>query len=294
MPEDVADEDPIDTELLARLEAALETLPRFTREVFLAQRVDDRLATAEIAQVTGHQRQGSPDAKWLARSSASSRRWMVDRCDGGNSRFDRHRRPSLICPSSSLCRRGPPALATPPPQHFTPVGIVAAQCAPRPRAARRRSPRDHRRSARPVRPLRRARPARSAAACVRGASPASRACHAAPASPAADCALPSLRRSAARLAASAVASASRRRCERTPRPACATPPFVAASVVATAASNAPASSSMRQRVGAGRNDQLAELALLAALELPGLVGRAPSVRHHSRGVCAWYCPSVDR
>lgn len=52
MPEDVTDEEPIDTELLARLEAALETLPRFTREVFLAQRVDD-LSYAEIAQVTG-------------------------------------------------------------------------------------------------------------------------------------------------------------------------------------------------------------------------------------------------
>lgn len=52
MPEHVTDEEPIDTELLARLEAALETLPRFTREVFLAQRVDD-LSYGEIAQVTG-------------------------------------------------------------------------------------------------------------------------------------------------------------------------------------------------------------------------------------------------
>lgn len=52
MPEDASNEEPIDTELLARLEAALETLPRFTREVFLAQRVDD-LSYAEIAQATG-------------------------------------------------------------------------------------------------------------------------------------------------------------------------------------------------------------------------------------------------
>jgi RNA polymerase sigma factor (sigma-70 family) len=52
MSKDVTDEEPIDTELLARLEAALETLPRFTREVFLAQRVDD-LSYAEIAQATG-------------------------------------------------------------------------------------------------------------------------------------------------------------------------------------------------------------------------------------------------
>lgn len=52
MPEEGNGHEPIDTELLARLEAALETLPRFTREVFLAQRVDD-LSYAEIAQATG-------------------------------------------------------------------------------------------------------------------------------------------------------------------------------------------------------------------------------------------------
>lgn len=52
MPEDATDEEPIDTELLARFEAALETLPRFTREVFLAHRVDD-LSYPEIARVTG-------------------------------------------------------------------------------------------------------------------------------------------------------------------------------------------------------------------------------------------------
>ncbi|HWW64469.1 MAG TPA: sigma-70 region 4 domain-containing protein [Sphingomonadaceae bacterium] len=52
MPDDATDGEPIDTELLARLEAALETLPRFPREVFLAQRVDD-LSYAEIARVTG-------------------------------------------------------------------------------------------------------------------------------------------------------------------------------------------------------------------------------------------------
>jgi len=37
---------------LARLEAALLTLPRFTREVFLAHRLDD-LSYAEIASRTG-------------------------------------------------------------------------------------------------------------------------------------------------------------------------------------------------------------------------------------------------
>jgi RNA polymerase sigma-70 factor (ECF subfamily) len=52
MSEASAKDDPIDTELLTRLEAALETLPRFTREVFLAHRVDD-LSYAEIARVTG-------------------------------------------------------------------------------------------------------------------------------------------------------------------------------------------------------------------------------------------------
>lgn len=52
MPEDVSNEGAIDTELLARLETALETLPRFTREVFLAHRVDD-LSYAEIAKATG-------------------------------------------------------------------------------------------------------------------------------------------------------------------------------------------------------------------------------------------------
>jgi RNA polymerase sigma-70 factor (ECF subfamily) len=46
------DDEPIDTELLARMEAALETLPRFTREVFLAHRIDD-LSYPEIAKITG-------------------------------------------------------------------------------------------------------------------------------------------------------------------------------------------------------------------------------------------------
>lgn len=40
------------TELLERMEAALLTLPRFTREVFLAHRVDD-LSYVEIAKITG-------------------------------------------------------------------------------------------------------------------------------------------------------------------------------------------------------------------------------------------------
>lgn len=40
------------TELLERMEAALLTLPRFTREVFLAHRVDD-LSYGEIAKITG-------------------------------------------------------------------------------------------------------------------------------------------------------------------------------------------------------------------------------------------------
>src|SRR3546814_3181123 len=52
MSEHGADDEPIDTELLARLETALETLPRFTREVFLAHRVDD-LSYADIARITG-------------------------------------------------------------------------------------------------------------------------------------------------------------------------------------------------------------------------------------------------
>lgn len=45
-------DEPIDTELLARTEAALLTLPRFTRNVFLAHRIDD-LSYAEIARRTG-------------------------------------------------------------------------------------------------------------------------------------------------------------------------------------------------------------------------------------------------
>ncbi|OJU23416.1 MAG: hypothetical protein BGN95_07900 [Sphingomonas sp. 66-10] len=40
------------TEQLARLEAALRALPHFTREVFLAHRIDD-LSYAEIADRTG-------------------------------------------------------------------------------------------------------------------------------------------------------------------------------------------------------------------------------------------------
>ena len=39
-------------EELARMEAALLTLPRLTREVFLAHRIDD-LSYAEIAEITG-------------------------------------------------------------------------------------------------------------------------------------------------------------------------------------------------------------------------------------------------
>lgn len=46
------DESSIDTEQLERLEAALLTLPRFRREVFLANRLDN-LSCAEIARITG-------------------------------------------------------------------------------------------------------------------------------------------------------------------------------------------------------------------------------------------------
>lgn len=46
------DDEPVDTELLARMEVALETLPRFTREVFLAHRLHD-LSYPEIAKITG-------------------------------------------------------------------------------------------------------------------------------------------------------------------------------------------------------------------------------------------------
>src|SRR3546814_2966147 len=49
---DASDSEPIDTELLARAEMALLTLPRFTREVFLAHRIDD-LSYADIASITG-------------------------------------------------------------------------------------------------------------------------------------------------------------------------------------------------------------------------------------------------
>lgn len=42
----------IDTDQLDRLEAALLTLPRFRREVFLATRIDN-LTYAEIAEITG-------------------------------------------------------------------------------------------------------------------------------------------------------------------------------------------------------------------------------------------------
>ena len=50
--EDASDGEPIDTELLARMEAALLTLPSLTRDVFLARRIDD-LSYAEIAMATG-------------------------------------------------------------------------------------------------------------------------------------------------------------------------------------------------------------------------------------------------
>src|SRR3546814_20535677 len=49
---DASDSEPIDTELLARAEMALLTLPRFTREVLLAHRIDD-LSYADIASITG-------------------------------------------------------------------------------------------------------------------------------------------------------------------------------------------------------------------------------------------------
>lgn len=49
---DASDSEPIDTELLTRAEMALLTLPRFTREVFLAHRIDD-LSYAHIATIAG-------------------------------------------------------------------------------------------------------------------------------------------------------------------------------------------------------------------------------------------------
>lgn len=50
--EDASDNEPIDTKRLVQFEAAVLTLPRFTREVFLAHRIDD-LSYAEIARITG-------------------------------------------------------------------------------------------------------------------------------------------------------------------------------------------------------------------------------------------------
>jgi DNA-directed RNA polymerase specialized sigma24 family protein len=41
-----------ESEMLARIEAALQTLPPFTRAVFLAHRIDD-LSYTEIAKATG-------------------------------------------------------------------------------------------------------------------------------------------------------------------------------------------------------------------------------------------------
>lgn len=49
---DARDSEPIDTERLAQFEAAVLKLPRFTREIFLAHRIDD-LSYAEIARITG-------------------------------------------------------------------------------------------------------------------------------------------------------------------------------------------------------------------------------------------------
>jgi len=46
------DSEPPTTEQLERIKAALLTLPRFTREVFLACRLDD-MSYAEIAAITG-------------------------------------------------------------------------------------------------------------------------------------------------------------------------------------------------------------------------------------------------
>lgn len=43
---------PVDPELLARVEAALLTLPRFTRDVFLAHRIDE-MSYTDIARITG-------------------------------------------------------------------------------------------------------------------------------------------------------------------------------------------------------------------------------------------------
>jgi RNA polymerase sigma-70 factor (ECF subfamily) len=49
---DAAFDEAATAEQLAKLEAALLTLPRFRREVFLAHRIDD-LSYAEIAERTG-------------------------------------------------------------------------------------------------------------------------------------------------------------------------------------------------------------------------------------------------
>ena len=49
---DARDNELIDTERLARFEAAVLKLPRFTRAIFLAHRIDD-LSYAEIARITG-------------------------------------------------------------------------------------------------------------------------------------------------------------------------------------------------------------------------------------------------
>lgn len=45
-------QEPADMELLATMERAMDALPRRTREVFLANRIDD-LSYAEIARATG-------------------------------------------------------------------------------------------------------------------------------------------------------------------------------------------------------------------------------------------------
>lgn len=50
--EHIEGQEPIDPVLLERMQAALLTLPRFTREVFLAHRLDD-LSYGEIARITG-------------------------------------------------------------------------------------------------------------------------------------------------------------------------------------------------------------------------------------------------
>jgi RNA polymerase sigma-70 factor (ECF subfamily) len=89
---DSARDEPPTTEQLAQLEAALLSLPRFTREVFLAHRIDD-LSYVEIADMTGvsvqrieREMARAIAALHCAMTAASSprRRWKRWRWFGGH------------------------------------------------------------------------------------------------------------------------------------------------------------------------------------------------------------------